>query len=218
AVERTYYAAAAWLDRDPLVLPNGLLFNGNDLRLDTFSLLYDDRGFPALAQLWQALTQAPAGVAGVDVLRTTRAAGIPTAQIPADNGKAAQFAVLCNDAAWPRSVATYSHNVAADRQLFPGTAGFPANIWPCAFWPDRPIEAPVRVTDRGPHDVLILQNLRDPATPWISGFGLRETLGPRATMVSVDQGGHGVFPITQAPCATAIATDFLASGALPAQD
>jgi hypothetical protein len=78
--------------------------------------------------------------------------------------------------------------VATGRKLFPDTAGMPDNLWPCAFWPTMPVEPPVALTDRGPRNVLILQNLRDPATAWVSGFGLREAMGKRAVFVSVDQG------------------------------
>jgi hypothetical protein len=105
-----------------------------------------------------------------------------------------------------------------DRRLFPRTAGFPANLWPCPFWRFRPVEPPVTVTGRGPRNVLVLQNLRDPATPWITGYGLRQALGRRAAMVSVDQGGHGVYLFTVAPCASDIATRFLTTGGLPAHD
>ncbi|HEU4426896.1 MAG TPA: alpha/beta hydrolase, partial [Pilimelia sp.] len=34
----------------------------------------------------------------------------------------------------------------------------------------------------------------------------------------VDQGGHGVYLFTDAPCAADIATRFLVTGALPARD
>jgi len=215
AVTRTYFEVAARLDRQPVVLPDGLVFNGNMFRLITFDRLYFDFRFPELAEIWQAFAAgAPADPAALGLLRSPA----PAAQVPADNLRAAQYSVLCADAAWPRDVDTYAHNVAVDRRLFPGTAGFPANVWPCAFWRFRPVEPPVDVTGRGPRNVLVLQNLRDPATPWVTGFGLRRALDGRAAMVSVDQGGHGVYLFTDAPCANDIATAFLARGALPARD
>jgi hypothetical protein len=94
----------------------------------------------------------------------------------------------------------------------------PADVWPCAFWPTRPVEPLVTVGDKGPHDILVLQNLRDPATPWVSGAGMRRLLGRRAEMVSVDQGGHGVYLQTRSACANDAATVFLAAGTLPAHD
>lgn len=223
AVTKTYYATAARLDRDPVVLP-GVVFNGNVYRLFTFSELYADADFPTLATIWREFAAPVPATAvtatGMAALRTAlaRVAPAAAAEVPADNLRAAQYAVVCDDAAWSSDIGVYARNVAVDRRVHPGTAGFPANLWPCVFWPNRPVEPPVQVTGNGPRNVLVLQNLRDPATPWVSGFGLRTALGRRAAMVSVDQGGHGVYPLTNAPCAADIATAFLASGTLPDRD
>ncbi len=72
--------------------------------------------------------------------------------------------MICNDSDWPEDVQSYQRNVEADRKQFPmfGAAG--ANITPCAFWPGDPLEPPVQIGAEGPANVLILQNLRDPAT------------------------------------------------------
>ncbi|MEV6154693.1 alpha/beta hydrolase [Nonomuraea sp. NPDC052129] len=61
---------------------------------------------------------------------------------------------------------------------------------PCAFWPSEPYEPPVQITGRGPANVLILQNLRDPATPLAGARQLRKAFGDRARMVTADPGGH----------------------------
>ena len=67
-----------------------------------------------------------------------------------------------------------------------------ANISPCAYWP-KPVEEPVKVGDHGPSNILMVQNLRDPATPLAGAKELRQALGDRARMVTADQGGHGVY-------------------------
>jgi pimeloyl-ACP methyl ester carboxylesterase len=216
AVSRLYDQIAAQLDRAPITLPDGFVVDGNVFRLVTFDQLYNDLNFPGLAGFWQLFTQPGADPGAVTAaLRRTVPRG---AAVPVDNVRAAQYAVICDDVAWSRDTGMYQRNVTADRRLFPRTAGFPANAWPCAFWPNKPVEKPVRVTSDGPRNVLILQNLRDPATPWITGFGLRQALGRRAAMVSVDQGGHGVYGFTNAPCASDIATAFLSTGVLPEHD
>ncbi|MBB5079524.1 alpha/beta hydrolase [Nonomuraea endophytica] len=89
-------------------------------------------------------------------------------------------------------------------------------IWPCAAWPTRPAEPPVTVTGNGARNVLILQNTRDPSTSLRSARGLRATLGRRAAMITVDQGGHGVFGLGS--CADEATNTFLATGKLPARD
>ena len=94
-------------------------------------------------------------------------------------------------------------------------AGFPANIWACAFWPAPRIEPAVRVHGTGSRSVLIVQNLRDPATPWISAVGMRRALGSDAVLLSVDQGGHTAYLTTNSTCANDTTTAFLTRGVLP---
>jgi hypothetical protein len=74
----------------------------------------------------------------------------------------------------------------------------------------------VRVTPGGRRNVLIVQNLRDPATPWIGALGLLRALGSAAGMVSIDQGGHGAYLLTNSRCGNDTVTAFLAHGVLPA--
>ena len=64
----------------------------------------------------------------------------------------------------------------------------------------------------------MLQNRRDPATPYAGALGLRAAFGERARLVSVDQGGHTVYTTTPNGCANQIATAFLADGTLPDGD
>ena len=60
----------------------------------------------------------------------------------------------------------------------------------------------------------MLQNRRDPATPFAGALGMRGALAGRARMVTVDQGGHGVYLVTPDTCASDAATSFLVSGTL----
>ena len=218
AVNELYYAIAAALDEQPIPQPGSFPFNGNVFRLVTFSALYSDFFFPDLAGLWAALIQpgAQRSVPAAALAALTIRRPVPP-EIPFDNLRAAQYAVICGDAAWSRDIAMYQRNVLADRARFPGTAGFPANLWPCVAWRHAPAEPPVAVTDHGPRNILVVQNLRDPATPWITGFGLRKVLGRRASLVTVDQGGHGATT-TGAACPFDVATNFLLTGRLPVRD
>ena len=144
--------------------------------------------------------------------------GAGTAGVPADNYLASQLHVVCNDSDWPESVRTYQRNVAVDRIRYPmfGAAG--ANITPCAFWPSEPVEPPVKITDHGPSNVLILHNLRDPATPLAGAQKLRQAFGDRARMVTADQGGHLAYLFLDNQCTNDIATNFLVTGERPHRD
>ncbi|MFJ8472647.1 alpha/beta hydrolase [Kitasatospora sp. NPDC094011] len=200
---------AARLDRSPLPWPGAAPaeLNGNVLRETMLESLYADARFPDLARLMLAgLGRRP----------------LPTPVLPPEqavqNTTAVSVGTLCNDVAWPTDPAGYAKDVAADRAARPLTAGLPVNVMPCAFWPFKPAEPPVRVTDRGPANVLLAQNLRDPATPYRGALKLRAAFGERARMVTVDSGGHDAYRANGNACGDAAVTDFLVTGRRPAED
>ncbi|GAB1822666.1 alpha/beta hydrolase [Herbidospora sp. RD11066] len=221
-VRRTYDRLTSALDERPLPNPGGPELDGNALREVTRWLLYFDFALPTLAGVWQEVAEAVSTGSAVDGAGALSAGGLTVgglagaAGVPADNQVAALYAVVCGDAAWPRDVALYARDVAGDRRAWPLTAGMPSNFWTCAAWPTRPIEPPVTVSDHGPRNVLILQNTRDPSTSLRAARGMRAALGRRAVMITVDQGGHGVFGLGS--CADEATNTFLATGALPARD
>ncbi|MEV6425757.1 alpha/beta hydrolase [Streptomyces sp. NPDC051662] len=68
---------------------------------------------------------------------------------------------------------------------------FTANIRPCAFWP-APAEPKVKIPARGPSDILMVRNLRDPATPLSGALRTRRALGERG--VHMDDRDRRRFP------------------------
>ncbi|MFI5560361.1 alpha/beta hydrolase [Amycolatopsis japonica] len=170
------------------------------IRSDTWGALYDDANFPGLAERWSA----PAA----------KTQGGP---LDTDNHAALQLQVLCNDSDWPENVRYYQKAVERARVTHPMFGPAAANITPCAFWPVERREPPVRIHDRGPANVLLVQNLRDPATPLSGARELRSALGGRAKFVTVDAGGHGVFTKENA-CGNDFVVRYLRDGVLPAAD
>ncbi|UOZ03602.1 alpha/beta hydrolase [Amycolatopsis sp. WQ 127309] len=201
AVTAKYFELTGRLDRTPA---QG--YDGTTFRAITAFALRSDALLPGLATLWHELdTGRPASA------RSGAAA-------PAgDNFPASYLAVVCGDSRWPQSVGTYQRNVAVDRIRYPKYGPFTANIRPCAFWP-APAEPRVRITGRGPSTVLMVQNLRDPATPLPDALRLRAAFGDRARMVTVDQGGHGVYLFAANKCGTTAVTGYFATGRRPAHD
>ncbi|MFE6056828.1 alpha/beta hydrolase [Kitasatospora sp. NPDC056446] len=200
---------AARLDRAPLPWPgaNPAQLDGNGLRETMLQSLYADARFPDLARLMLVgLGRRP----------------LPVPVLPPDevmqNHIAASAGTLCNDVAWPADPSAYTKDVAADRAARPLTAGMPVNVMPCAFWPYAPAEPPVKVTGRGPANVLMVQNLRDPATPYSGALKLRAAFGERARMVTVDSGGHDAYLANGNACGDAAVTDYLVTGRRPAGD
>lgn len=222
AVRKNYLALAERLDRKPVDDVDGALF-----RFIVFVGLYSERSFAPTAQLWQSLIGSDeaavrrqlarlpqVGPGRAHVPTTKKAAGLS----PYDNTWSAFLAVTCNDSDWPEDIATYQRQVAKDRERFPlyGAAG--SNINPCAFWHHEPSEPPVAITDEGPSNVLVVQNRRDPATPYLGGLKVRAAFGDRARLVSVDGVGHGVYVYGDDPCATNVATNYLVDGTWPRRD
>jgi pimeloyl-ACP methyl ester carboxylesterase len=195
-VTAKYFELAGKLDQAPVAGVDGPLF-----RLFTFSRLYFDENFADLAGIWQQLN-------------TVAVTALPDIE----NIVSAQLSVVCNDNDWPESVRTYQRNVEVDRIRYPMFGAAAANIWPCAFWPTDPVERPVRITDQGPSNILLINNLRDPATPLVGAREMRDALGQRARFVTVDAGGHGAWLLGSNSCANRTVNEFLVDGARPASD
>ncbi|MEO3972640.1 alpha/beta hydrolase [Streptomyces sp. CAU 1734] len=208
-VRPLFLALAAELDRAPKESATpGVPLTGNLLRQAMQTALHSDTAFPGFTRLLSAA-------------RTPGAKPVlPAALVEplTERETAVAIAVVCNDVKWPGSVQGYGREVAADRARHPLTAGMPVNITACAFWKNDRREKPVRITDRGPSNILMIQNLRDPATPYSGALRMREALGERARLVSVDRGGHGVYPAAGSVCGNRAVTGFLTTGERPARD
>ncbi|MFD7643749.1 alpha/beta hydrolase [Kitasatospora sp. NPDC059795] len=212
-VRTAYLTAAQQLDAAPLPWPgnNPEVLNGNGLRGMLLNGLSADSRFPAVAALIQAaqgLRPLPAPAPAPDAAALARM----------QSSTAVSAATLCNDVSWPRDLAGYAAAVAVDRVAHPLTAGMPVNATACAFWHWQPAEPPVRVTSDGPSNVLLVQNRRDPATPYAGALKLRAAFGDRARMVTVDSGGHDAYLANGNACGDALVSEFLATGHRPARD
>jgi pimeloyl-ACP methyl ester carboxylesterase len=218
-VTRTYTDLVNRLDRQPVPLPGTQAsLDGRLVRNVTYGLLLHNETLPVLAQLWKAAADLAAGqLTEADAAILTQvAAHADTPGVPTDNQSSMFVVLTCGDVTMSKDVDDYKTNTAADRKAWPLTAGMPGNIWPCAFWKDRPIEKPVTVTSDGPHNILLLQNRRDNATPWEGAVGLKKALGDRAALVGVDNGGHYVYKVGS-ECADKQTVAFLGTGKLPAK-
>ncbi|WP_405690707.1 alpha/beta hydrolase [Streptomyces sp. NBC_01185] len=197
-----FFELAKQLEAKPVQGMDATLFRGL-----TFDRLYSDASMPLVAAMWQALDKDH-----------PLPPDTPPAMDGMENSMAARWYVICGDARWPGTVREYQRNVAVDRVRYPMLGGSAAGIGPCAFWPDKRVEPPVRIGDRGPSNVLMVQNERDPGTPLAGAQELRRAFGKRATMVTADQGGHGVYPFGPNTCANDAVTTFLTTGQRPPQD
>lgn len=215
-VRAKYFELTERLDAEPLPLPD-LLLTGNQFRHATRSWLYGDALFAQAATLWQFVdANTDDGFTGTAPLLDEALADFP--EVPEDNEVAGALAVLCGDADWPESLHTYRRDVRIDGFLFPVAGSMAANVWACAAWNHEPVDPRVPITDDGPSNLLLVQSLRDPATPYFGAVGMRAALGRRSRLVSIDAGDHGVFAFGVNACADAVTTAFLVSGSLPDED
>ncbi|WP_037675756.1 alpha/beta hydrolase [Streptomyces griseus] len=208
-VRPLFLRLAARLDRKPIPWPgaNPEELNGNVLRQTMLDSLYSPGRYPTLARLMLAARD-----------RTVPPVPASPPEPVLQNVTAVGAATLCNDVAWPRSAGAYQKDVDASRKAYPLTAGMPRNAMVCAAWPYPPRQAPVRITDRGPSDVLLVQNERDVATPLSGALRLRAALGGRAVMVTVNSTGHDAYLANGNPCGDATVSRFLATGERPGGD
>ncbi|AQS69699.1 alpha/beta hydrolase [Streptomyces pactum] len=208
-VRPLFLRLAARLDREPIPWPgaNPEELTGNVLRQTMLDSLAAPSRYPTLAKLMRAARQGtvpPAPQAPPEtVLQNVTAVGAGT---------------LCNDVAWPKSAAEYQEDVTESRAEYPLTAGMPRNAMLCAAWPYPPREAPVRITGRGPSNVLLVQNERDVNTPLSGALKMREALGRRAVMVTVDSTGHDAYLANGNACGDHVVSHFLATGQRPDAD
>ncbi|RFU86606.1 alpha/beta hydrolase [Streptomyces triticagri] len=208
-VRPRFLRLAARLDREPIPWPgaNPEELNGNVLRQTLLDSFYAPDRFPALAKLISAAEQG-----------TVPPAPEAPPEEALQNNAAVGAGVLCNDVEWPESAAGYRKDVAESRSAYPLTAGMPRNAMVCAAWPYPQREKPVRITDRGPSNVLLIQNARDVATPLSGARKLRAALGDRATMVVNDATGHDAYLANGTACGDRLVSRFLATGERPGRD
>jgi pimeloyl-ACP methyl ester carboxylesterase len=245
AVTATYFQlydrADAQPFSDPDLLGDATLVNGPIFRELTFSFLEHDSSFASLAAFWQTTQSTASGerataaastvaqnpamtrptvLTGAAALMIQGAAAVPTAltPIPVDNKAASATAIVCDDARWSRSVNQYRAEFYSDSEMYPMFGPLGSNIYPCAFWANSPVEQPVSITSNGPRNVLMLQNLRDPNTPYDGALEMHSSLGQRSALVSVDEGGHAIFGFETNTCANDAAVAYLRDGVFPEGD
>lgn len=219
-VRATYFQLFNQLTQNPIPLPDvGINLNGDWFRALSFGGLYSDQSFASTARLWQTLKQAGGASALTPlVLELPSNISMPFPSVPADNGSASTLAILCDDTAWPQSVEQYRQELAFDTAQNPIFGPVASNIWACPFWPNQPVEPPVAISSTGPRNIMIVQNLRDPATPLIGAQEMRTALGQRAQLTTVNQGGHGASYGEANDCSKEAVTNYFVAGVLPGQD
>jgi pimeloyl-ACP methyl ester carboxylesterase len=218
-VREMYFTLAAQLDETPMAA--GIL-DGHLFRLTTFVSMYNESIYSTAAQMWEYVRTADeGGVTGMlvdDGFMAPDGTATAGALTPNDNSYSDFLAVTCNDSEFSDDISVYQEAVIEDRERYPVFGAATANMTPCAYWAHEPSEPPVEIVDDGPENILIVQNMHDPVTPYAGGVMLSDKFEERSTLVSVDGTGHGVYIYGDSACADNITTRFLVDGTMPKKD
>jgi len=215
-VRSLYFELVAKADANPIVYQESVI-DGPMFRLFSLSFIYHDSTFESLADLWQHVRDGVGDGTTPTTPESVSAPGFP--DVPQDNREMSAGAVLCDDVAWSHSVDRYERELQFDEQRFPMFAQLGSNIWACAFWRASPVEPPVELTSNGPaNHILLLNTLRDPATPLPGATRVHELLGKRSRLILVEGGGHAIYGFMDNSCATETVTAYLADGTFPPKD
>ncbi|MBP2702981.1 alpha/beta fold hydrolase [Microbispora sp. RL4-1S] len=181
------------------------------LRVLAMLLLSSARSHAALEDVVRsAATGAPPNPATLQLIGSMFA-------VPRDaSTAAAQMAILCGDAAWPRALEEYE-SASEEAPGFMGRAllGVKAG----AFWPAQPIEPPTAFGPTAAGGVLLVQAERDMFTASVGATRMRSLLGERSRLLMVrGMIEHRVFPFAGDAQVNEVAGEFLTTGRLPDAD
>ncbi|OKK03447.1 hydrolase [Streptomyces sp. CB03234] len=212
-VRKTFWDLVAQADRTPIDL-DGTLMTGDDIRAERAVFFYVRSAAERVAELKRAASgEKPAPSPD----RGSSPSPVPPAfarAVPADNGDASFWAVVCADTrAWPRDPEQYRRDAIRDKVRYPLYGDFASHIKPCAFWKNG--SEPATTVDNKV-GALILHNEWDSQTPLASGQGLRRSMKGSRMVTVLGGEGHGIYGSTS--CADKTATVYLTTGRLPAKD
>ncbi|MGV9688847.1 alpha/beta hydrolase [Streptomyces sp. NPDC003444] len=213
-VRAAFWDLVAGANRKPIAF-DGLLLSGDDIRSWRAMFFYVSDAAETVVQLRDA-------AAGKTPTAAPSRSGLPTAparpsfarSVPADNGDASFWSVVCADTrAWPRDPEQYRRDAIRDKAAYPLYGDFASHIKPCAFWgqgaePATKVNNTVRA--------LVLQNEWDSQTPLVSGQGMRRAMKGSRMITVLDGVGHGVYGSRS--CADKFTTAYLVTGRLPLKD
>ncbi|MEU8341068.1 alpha/beta hydrolase [Spirillospora sp. NPDC048832] len=127
-----------------------------------------------------------------------------------------QSAIICGDLAAPRDPEVYWRDVQRHRADSPLFEPLAQGIGPCAFWPVRPAEPPVRTG--GPLPALMVAATGDTRTTYESNQIVHRML-PGSRMITLPANVHAPYQRGYPNlCVRDTVNDYLATGRLPDRD
>ncbi|WP_434439543.1 alpha/beta hydrolase [Lentzea sp. E54] len=200
-VRQSYERTRAKLNAQPVTRPEGV-YNGVTLDLLLRGTLYSKDNFAGGAQIFAELAGA------VPALMTAQAS-YPDAQ----TGTA--YSIICNDTPFQGGRKFLERDAARDGARWP-LVGYTQIAGPCAFW-DRPNVKLKQPTGVGVASTLMVQSVRDPATPIEQAQRAHRNFRNSVLLTVEDEGDHGIYGFGN-PCVNDIVERYLVDGVTPAKD
>lgn len=205
-VRQAYENTRAKLAANPLPLPDGTAVDGSLLDLVLIQGQYNKLLFPDTAQTLSALAQATAVGA--------QAAPPLAARYP-DASNATLYAITCNDTKFRHNRTTMALEAERLGRQYP-LFGYYQLLAPCAFW-DRPALNLKKPTGKGVPPVLMVQSVRDAATPIEGAQRAHRNFAGSRLLTVLDEGDHGIYGLGNA-CVDDVVEAFIVDGVVPPVD
>ncbi|MBB5955331.1 pimeloyl-ACP methyl ester carboxylesterase [Saccharothrix tamanrassetensis] len=203
-VRRKYEETRAKLAENPIQLPDGGVFDGVALDLTLVRAQYSKQAFPSAAATFSRASQAS----------DQAAAGTADVRYP-DAPNATLYSIACNDTRFKGGREYLAREAERLGKQYP-LIGYYQILAPCAFW-DRPPLHLKTPTGKGVPPVLMVQSVRDPATPLEGAQRAHEKFADSRMITVADEGDHGIYGFGN-PCVDDLVESFIVDGKVPPKD
>ncbi|MGW6934784.1 alpha/beta hydrolase [Lentzea sp. NPDC054927] len=204
-VRQKYEATRAQLAQQPVTLPDGTVVTPVLLDALIFTGLYDKDSFEATTVLFGY-------IAGIQP--ATAAKAQPPKQYP-DSVMGTQMSILCNDTPFRGDRRTLEREGAKSVKQYSLVGGYQIT-GPCAWW-DRPDVNLKRPNGIGVASSLMVQSVRDPATPLEGAQRAHRKFANSRLLTVQDEGDHGIYGFSN-DCVSGVVESYLVDGVVPAKD
>ncbi|PRY34369.1 alpha/beta hydrolase [Umezawaea tangerina] len=206
-VRQNYEYARARLAANPLPLGDGSQLTAMLLDLFLVRVQYSKTSFQTGAEQLSAIRQL------VDQPALTTSS-TTLGRFP-DAPNATLYSVICNDTPFHGDRAYLTRESARQGALYP-LVGYYQLAAPCAFWHRPPLQLKPP-TGHGVPPILMVQSVRDPATPLEGAQRAHQRFAGSRLLTVTDEGDHGIYAFGNT-CVDTIVESFIIDGKTPQHD
>ncbi|CCH34535.1 alpha/beta hydrolase [Actinosynnema sp. NPDC047251] len=201
-VRRKYEETRARLADNPIQRPDGTIFNGVTLDLVLVRAQYSKTEFPDAAKTLSELSNPTVTTAAADV------------RYP-DATNATLYSVACNDTKFQGGRDHLAREANRLGKQYPLIGSYQL-LAPCAFWNRPPLHLKTP-TGKGVPPILMVQSVRDPATPVEGAQRAHEKFAGSRLLTVTDEGDHGIYGFGN-QCVDNVVESFIVDGKVPTKD